>query len=81
MCFFDSNTLELNMLKTAWLKHDLPGQVSERDSSIISQLIDWLLEPCLNFVTEKCVQFVKCSKMHLTFSFLRLLKCLLTDMM
>jgi hypothetical protein len=81
MCFFDPNTLELSLLTKAWLKHDLPSEINTDDSETIFTLINWLLEPCLNFVKEKCFQFISCTKIHLSFSFFNLYKCMLQDMM
>ena len=46
---------------------------------MISMLCYWLIEPCLEFVMQKCDQFLTCSRTHLTASFLKLFDCMLAE--
>jgi len=43
-------------------------------------LFEWLLPPCLNFVTKSCKHILDCHLMHLTASMLKLYACLLQDL-
>ncbi len=42
-------------------------------------LFDWLVPPCINFVTKYCKHFVKCHAMHLTASLLTLYTSMLEE--
>lgn len=80
MIYLEPMILGPKSLINAWLKNYLPEFLDKQQEATISMLCDWLIEPCLSFVTEKCDQFIFCSKMHLTTSFLKLFSCLLEDM-
>lgn len=42
-------------------------------------MFDWLLEPCLNFVSKYCKCLLTCHPMHLTKSMLTLYGCMMED--
>ena len=42
-------------------------------------LFDWMLEPCLNFVSKYCKCLLTCHPMHLTKSMLNLYSCMMED--
>lgn len=80
MIYLDPMTLGAKSLVNAWLKYHVPKYLLKPQVQTIAQLLEWLIEPCLNFVTKNCDQFIECSSMHLTLSFLKLLDCLLDEM-
>jgi dynein heavy chain, axonemal len=78
--YLDSATIDSKLLVDAWLKNELPRLITDNYLiKTIHFLFEWLLEPCLNFVTNKCEHYCACSKMHLCISFLRLFKCMIND--
>jgi dynein heavy chain len=80
MIYLDPMTLAPMSLINAWLKYNTPKFLIKPQCAALRHLFDWLIEPCLSFVDKHCSQFLKCSKMHLTSSFLKLFECLLEDM-
>lgn len=55
------------------------SKILEEHSKIIRDLIDWLIEPCLDFIRHECKLFITTSSLHLVHSFLNLFTCLLDD--
>lgn len=80
MIYLDTIALGPKSFISAWLKYKLPKFITKEQETLISSLSNWLIEPCLNFVQNKSDQFVFCSKMHLTLSFLKLFECMLDEM-
>lgn len=79
MCFYASNSLELTTISNVWIKYSLPKIISEKDRSTIILLIDWLIEPSLIFVKEKCQQFISSSSNSLLLSFYKLYESMLQE--
>lgn len=79
MCFFTNDCLELENIADAWLNYKVPKPVCAKDKTTIELLIGWLLRPCLDFVLDKCEQFIQCSANHLVLSFFSLYECMLQD--
>ena len=80
MIYSDPIFLGSKSLINAWLKNVYPKFFSLKQHIQTTKLLfDWLFEACLNFVIEKCEQYVSCGRMHLTASFLKLFECMLTE--
>jgi hypothetical protein len=79
MIYLDEMVIGPKTLINTWLTNTIPNFLSKQQTNMISMLSNWIIEPCLDFVTEKCEQFLVCSKMHLTISFLKLFECMLDD--
>ena len=79
MIYFDPMSLGPQSLINTWLKYEMPAYIDPNQVAIIRLLMDWLLEVCLDFVVDKCEQFVFCSKMHLAMSFFKLFSSMLHD--
>jgi hypothetical protein len=77
--YFEPSIIGTRSLIDSWLKWDLPSFINDKQAKIISSLCDWLVEACLDFVITKCDQFIKCSRMHLLMSFIKLYNCMLHD--
>lgn len=80
MIYLDPMTLGPKSLLNAWLKYKIPKYLIKSQVQTVIQLFDWLIEPCLDFITKNCDKFIECSQMHLTMSFLKLFECLLDEM-
>ena len=80
MIYLDPNSLGPITLINSWLKYNLPKFLNFQQINIINLLFNWLFHPCLEFVLENCNQYVFCSNMHLTTSFLKLFSCMLEEM-
>lgn len=81
MVYFDPSTIGTKLLVDAWLKNDLVEIISDRQNvKTVGLLLEWLLDPCLDFVISHSEQIINCSKMHLTISFLKLYKSFLWEL-
>lgn len=79
MIYLDEMVIGPKTLINTWLANIISEFLSKQQTNMISMLCNWIIEPCLDFVSEKCDQFLICSKMHLTISFLKLFECMLED--
>ena len=80
MVYYDVAMIGSKLLVNAWLKHELCLFVTDKYlARTIVLLMEWLLEPCLDFVSYKCEHLIQCSRLHLTVSFLKLFKCMLQE--
>lgn len=79
MIYMEPSLLGPSPLVKSWLEYQLPEILNDSQRQTVSLLFDWLLPPCLNFVTKQCKHFVSCHPMHLTMSMLKLYSCLLED--
>lgn len=43
-------------------------------------MFEWLVDPALKFLKQKCVTFLKTSEIHLAHSLTRLFNCLVKEM-
>ena len=80
MIYLDTAVLGTKSLIQAWLKNEMPTFLDKPQKQKIELLCMWLIEPCTEFVTRNCEQFVLCSKMHLAMSFLKLYSIMLEEM-
>ena len=80
MIYLDSFSLGETALIKSWLKYEVPEFLGKVQKEKIQMLFDWLMEPCLDFVTKHCEQLVYCSRMHLTRNFLKLFTSMLEEL-
>ncbi|XP_077987554.1 dynein axonemal heavy chain 3-like isoform X2 [Glandiceps talaboti] len=66
MIYMEPVQLGTKPLVETWIEHELPDFITKNQKDTIQLLFDWLLEPCLEFVSRNCKQYVKVSKMHMT---------------
>ena len=66
MIYLDEMVIGPKTLINTWLANIISEFLSKQQTNMISMLCNWIIEPCLDFVSEKCDQFLICSKMHLT---------------
>ncbi|XP_064605237.1 dynein axonemal heavy chain 3-like isoform X2 [Liolophura sinensis] len=79
MIYMDPLQLGWKPLVISWMNENLPDNFTKEQKAMIEMLFDWLLPPCLNFVTKYCKQIVTCHAMHLTMSMLKLYGCMMDD--
>ncbi|XP_070559259.1 dynein axonemal heavy chain 3-like isoform X5 [Ptychodera flava] len=79
MIYMEPIQLGTKPLVTSWIQHELPDFITPTQKQMIELLFDWLLEPCLEFVTRHCKQYVKISKMHMTKNMLSLYSTMMDE--
>ena len=80
MIYLDTAILGTKSLIKAWLKNEVPTFLDKSQKQKIELLAMWLIEPCAEFVTKNCEQFLFCSKMHLTVNFLKFYSIMLEEL-
>ncbi|KAL4226017.1 Dynein heavy chain 3 [Mactra antiquata] len=80
MIYMDPLQLGWEPLVKTWMMKDLPDKLIPEQKETIQMMFEWLLPPCLNYVTKYCKHILTCHPMHLTMSMLKLYACLLEDL-
>jgi dynein heavy chain len=62
------------------MEHSLPKNLAKEHIEIISDLFDWFIEPCIEFIKQNCKFQLQSSFIHLMCSLMRIFKCLLSDL-
>ncbi|XP_052058680.1 dynein axonemal heavy chain 3-like isoform X1 [Mytilus californianus] len=79
MIYLDPLQLGWDPLIKSWMENELPPNLNEEQKETIQLLFDWLLPPCLTFVSKYCRCLLTCHPLHLTKSMLTLYGCMLDD--
>lgn len=59
---------------------DIFNKLTEDHNKLIRDLINWLVQPCLDFIRLECKLFIITSPLHLVHSLLNLYTCILDDL-
>ncbi|XP_052779096.1 dynein axonemal heavy chain 3-like isoform X2 [Mya arenaria] len=80
MIYMDPLQLGWEPLVKSWMNTSLVDlKLNQEQKDTIQMLFEWLLPPCLNYVTKYCKHILVCHQMHLTASMVKLYHCLLQD--
>ncbi|KAH6601980.1 hypothetical protein BASA61_001578 [Batrachochytrium salamandrivorans] len=80
MIYMDPDSLGWHPIMLSWL-NTLPLGVSDSHKSFISQLFDWIVPPCLEFVDKQCREVIGTSKISMVVALMTLVACQLDDFM
>ena len=58
MIYLDTAMLGTKSLIKAWIKNEMPSFLENPQKEKIQLLAMWLIEPCTEFVTKNCEQFL-----------------------
>jgi dynein heavy chain len=78
MIYMEPHQLGWKPLMESYMQ-TLPSQLNEDLHTIIRDLFDWLIQPCLDFVQHECKLFVETSSLHMVNQFLNLYSCLMGE--
>ncbi|XP_062847578.1 dynein axonemal heavy chain 3 [Trichomycterus rosablanca] len=78
MIYMEPHQLGWTPLRDSYM-NTLPDHLSPEHRELIVDLFDWLLPPCLDFITHNCRFLVQTSPIHLAYTLMRLYSCLLDD--
>ncbi|XP_055958183.1 dynein axonemal heavy chain 3 [Patella vulgata] len=79
MIYLDAIQLGWEPLVKSWMETNLADSFTKEQTETIKMLFEWILPPCLNFVTKYCRHLLPCHLMHFTMSMLKLYGCLMDD--
>ncbi|XP_041348477.1 dynein heavy chain 3, axonemal-like isoform X2 [Gigantopelta aegis] len=79
MIYMDPLQLGWQPLVASWMQTGFPENLSSKQKTMIGLLFEWILPPCLNFVSKNCKHLLSCHLMHVTMSMLKLYDCFMDD--
>ncbi|ESO02274.1 hypothetical protein HELRODRAFT_188646 [Helobdella robusta] len=65
--------------KDSYLEHVFPKAAEADHVQQVSDMFDWLVQPCLDFIKSDCKVLLSTSPIHLVFTFIRLFHSLLDE--
>eukprot|EP00794_Sanderia_malayensis_P006878 gene6878-7653_t len=80
MIYMEPARLGMEPLIVSWLHKELPRNVTDEQRVAIKMMLDWLLDPLVDFIFRNCKQFVKISAMLMIYSMLKLYGSLLDEL-
>ncbi|XP_030068202.1 dynein axonemal heavy chain 3 [Microcaecilia unicolor] len=78
MIYMEPHQLGWIPLKDSYM-NTLPTNLAAEHMELVSDMFDWLIQPCLDFVRHECKFLVQTSPMHLAYCMMRLYTCLLDE--
>ncbi|XP_072535232.1 dynein axonemal heavy chain 3 [Salminus brasiliensis] len=78
MIYMEPHQLGWTPLRDSYMD-TLPDSLAPEHRELIVDLFDWLVQPCLDFITYNCRFLVQTSPIHLAYSLMRLYSCLLDE--
>ncbi|MBN3303948.1 DYH3 protein, partial [Amia calva] len=78
MIYMEPHQLGWTPLKDSYMD-TLPEALSKEHRQLVSDMFNWLVQPCLDFIRRECRFLVQTSPIHLAFSLMRLYSCLLDE--
>ncbi|XP_062507706.1 dynein axonemal heavy chain 3-like [Corticium candelabrum] len=78
MIYMEPHQLGWKPLMESWLQ-TLPTQLNEEHHTMIKDLFDWLIQPCLDFIRHQCKLFVETSPLHLVNQMMNLYSSLMGE--
>ncbi|XP_008419893.1 dynein heavy chain 3, axonemal isoform X1 [Poecilia reticulata] len=79
MIYMEPQQLGWTPLRDSYLK-TLPKSLEDEHIVLITDLFDWLVQPCLDFMEKECCFMVQTSQIHLAFSLMKLYTCLMDEL-
>ena len=64
MIYMEPRQLGWRPLKDTFLEQ-LPSSVTEEQKELVIELLDWLVEPCLDFIRHNSTKFIYTSELHM----------------
>lgn len=64
MIFMEPSQLGWRPMMNSYLQYKLPPALSDEHRELLKDLSEWLIDPCLEFVTSQCTQLLQVSELH-----------------
>ncbi|XP_028831809.1 dynein heavy chain 3, axonemal isoform X2 [Denticeps clupeoides] len=78
MIYMEPHQLGWTPLRDSYI-NSLPSSLNSEHKELVRDMFDWLLPPCLDYITHECRCLVKTSPIHLASSLMRLYSCLMDE--
>ncbi|XP_076842922.1 dynein axonemal heavy chain 3 [Brachyhypopomus gauderio] len=78
MIYMEPHQLGWSPLRLSYMD-TLPESLGPEHRELIVDLFEWLVQPCLDFISHSCRFLVQTSPVHLAYSLMRLYSCLLDE--
>ncbi|XP_043082022.1 dynein axonemal heavy chain 3 [Puntigrus tetrazona] len=80
MIYMEPHQLGWTPLRDSYM-NTLPESLADEHRTLIADLFNWLVQPCLDFIYHECGFLVQTSPIHLAYSLMRLYTCLLDEIL
>ncbi|VDN16765.1 unnamed protein product [Dibothriocephalus latus] len=80
MIFMEPSQLGWRPMVHSYLQHGLPPVLNEEHRELVSDLFEWLVDPCLECVNFHCSQLMPVSELHAVKQLITLFDALLDEM-
>ncbi|EUB58895.1 Dynein heavy chain 7, axonemal [Echinococcus granulosus] len=64
MIFMEPSQLGWRPMMNSYIAHGLPPVLNEEHRALLRDLFEWLVDPCLEFITSQCSQLLPISQLH-----------------
>ncbi|XP_058475903.1 dynein axonemal heavy chain 3-like [Solea solea] len=78
MIYMEPEQLGWTPLRDAYM-NTLPEKLNTKQRILITDLFDWIVPPCLDFIDNECRFVINTSPIHLVFSLMNLYTCLMDE--
>ncbi|KAL5473898.1 hypothetical protein EMCRGX_G028462 [Ephydatia muelleri] len=78
MIYMEPHQLGWRPLVESYMKK-LPDAIVEEDKKLIMDMMEWLVQPSLDYIRHECHLFINTSPLHLVNSFLNLYTCMMDE--
>ncbi|XP_074648811.1 dynein axonemal heavy chain 3-like [Tubulanus polymorphus] len=79
MIYLEPHQLGWRPSMNSWMQHELPKNLTEEHIELVTDLFEWLIDPCLSFIAHNCKCIVITSPIHLVVTQMRLYKALMDE--
>ncbi|KAM6899568.1 dynein axonemal heavy chain 3 [Xenentodon cancila] len=79
MIYMEPEELGWAPLRDSYM-NTLPEGLAAEHRQLITELFDWLVQPCLDFINRECCFVVQTSSIHLVYCLIKLYTCLMDEL-
>lgn len=79
MIYLEPHQMGWQPLMDSYMQYTLPQKLSQEQKELVTDMFNWLIQPCLDFVRKNCQTFITTSDMHLVQTFMRLFTALMDE--
>lgn len=79
MIYMEPTQMGWKPMKESYMQHELPANLTQEHRELVEDLFEWLVQPCLDFISHNCRLFIQTSHMHMVFTLQRMYSCLMDE--
>nr|KAG5713480.1 hypothetical protein BaRGS_025028 [Batillaria attramentaria] len=79
MIYLEPHQMGWQPLMQSYMQYTLPQKLTQEQKELVTDLFNWLVQPCLDFIRKNCQTFITTSDMHLVQTLMRLYTSLMDE--